>query len=101
MVGKPPPVGDPTHRGVGRLVAAPDGAAAASVATIVARANKMTRVRFTDMLLEPKEDRPIAVGVGGARAPASPAPYGLSHGIFARTATRFAPAPSQKGPKVS
>ena len=61
-----------THRGVGRLVAAPDGAAAASMATIVARANKMTRVRFTDMLLEPKEDRPITVGVGGARAPATP-----------------------------
>ena len=73
------------------------GPTAASMAAIVARANRMTRVRFTDLLLEPKEDRPIAVGVGGARAPASPAPYGLSHGIFARTATRFAPATSLRG----
>ena len=87
--------------GSGWLAAAPEGAAIAPMAAIVVRMSRMTRVRFTDMLLEPKEDRPIIDGVGGARAPASPAPHGLSRGFRARTTTRFAPAPSQKGPEAS
>ena len=72
-----------TQRGVGWLVAAPDGAAMVTIAPTMARANRMTRVRFTDTLLEPKEDRPIAVwgwrrpgaGIAGpARAPSWLAP---------------------------
>jgi hypothetical protein len=75
-----------TQRGVGWLAAAPEGAAIASMAATVARMSRMTRVRFTDTLLEP-ERTARSRWVGGARAPVFPVPHGLSRGLFPRTPT--------------